>query len=160
MTLEKFKELSLKKKIEWIIQYYGIWIVVGIVAIFVTVDFVRTVFFPAPISDICIAILSDDYSRDDVPTMEKEISALTGGSASIVIYNESEAYGISAFTVKVMADQIDLIIAPKTQTDSMNESSYLSSCEKLDGTELYLSIPTKAREGEMLDKTIDYFKER
>ena len=160
MNLEKFKQLTLKKKIEWIIQYYGIWIAVSIIAIAVTISFVHSVFFPKPICDMCVVILSDDYTRDDAPNMEKEISTLIDGSVSIQIYNESELYGDSAFAVKVMSDQIDLIMAPKEKMDSMIQSSYILDYERLNSSGLYMASPVMARTGDKLDKTVEYFKER
>lgn len=160
MNFEQFKKLPFLKKIEWIAQYYGVWIIVSIVAIFVAISLVRSVFFPKPISDVCILILSDDHTRDEIPKLEDEIAAATGGSASVEIYNVSEAYGDSAYTIKLLSDQLDLVIAPKEQTDSMMESGYLVSAEKMKNEDLYLGIPERARNGEILDKTIDYFKAR
>lgn len=160
MNFEKFKSLPFLKKVEWILHYYGVWIVVFIIAIVVAVNLVRAVFFPKPISDVCVMILSDDYVRDDIPKLEEEISAVTGGTVQVEVYNVSEAYGDSAYTVKLLADQLDLVLAPKEQTDSMIESGYLESAEKLANEELYLAVPGRARKGEMLDKTIDYFRER
>ena len=158
MNLEKFKAMPLSKKIEWILHYYGIWIAVAIVAIYVAFSFLHTVLFPEPIKDTNIIILSDEFSRDNVPELEEEVSTLTQGSVSIVIYNLSEVYGNSAFSIKLNADQNDLVLAPKEETDQMIESGYLEKYEKLDYDDLYLGIPTNARKGEKLDAAIEYFK--
>ena len=104
---------------------------------------------------MCVVILSDDYTRDDAPNMEKEISTLIDGSVSIQIYNESELYGDSAFAVKVMSDQIDLIMAPKEKMDSMIQSSYILDYERLNSSGLYMASPVMARAGDKLDKTVE-----
>lgn len=149
--------MPLSKKIEWIIHYYGIWIAVGVIVVFVIFSFMKTVLFPEPISDTNIIILSDDFDRGDVADIENEISTLTEGSVSITIYNVSEMYGRSAFSIKLNSDQIDLVISPKEEADQMRESGYLSACEKMSYGDLYLGIPVNARKGDKLDVAIDYF---
>lgn len=157
MNLEKFKELPFSKKIQWIIQYYGVWIIVAVIAIGVICSFLHSVFFPDPIPDTNIIILSDEFTRDEVPKLEAEIAAITEGTVSITLYNLSEVYGQSAFSIKLTSDQIDIVLAPKAETDEMMESEYLERFEKLDYDDLYMGIPTKARKGEKLDKAIEYF---
>jgi len=159
LNLEKFKEMPFSKKVGWIVQYYGVWIVVTIVAIGVLFSFLHSVFFPDPIPDTCVIILSDEFVRDEIPKLEDEISKLTEGSVSVSLYNLSELYGNGAFSVKLTSDQIDLVLAPKTETDQMMETGYLESAEKLNYNDLYLGIPERARKGERLDKVIQYFKE-
>lgn len=157
MNLEKFKELSLKKKIEWVVHYYGIAIVVAIIAICVAANFLYSVFCPKPLSDICVLILSDDYTGDEIPFLEEEINAITGSSASVEIYNVSDVYGSGAFSIKLNSDQVDIVISPKEQTDLMLESSYLEKYEQIWDKDLYLGIPFKARKSENLDKTAEFF---
>jgi len=159
VNLEKFKEMPFSKKIGWIVQYYGVWIIVGIVAISVLCSFLHSVFFPDPIPDTNIIILSDEFARDEISEIEKEVIAYTGGTASVTLYNLSEVYGNGAFSIKLTTDQIDLVLAPKSEMDQMVESEYLESYEKLDYDDLYLGIPVKARKGEKLDKAIKYIKE-
>lgn len=160
MDLDKFKGMPFKKKIEWIVHYYGIWIIVSIVGICVAVSFAKSVFFPKPLPDVCAIILSDDYLLDDIPLMESEIGEAFGGTCQIEIYNESDVYGNSAFSIKLMSNQVDLVIAPKSAIDSMNETGYLESSEKLGDRNLYIAIPARARKSEALDAAIDYFKNR
>jgi len=160
LNFEKFKSLPFGKKVQWIAQYYGIWIIVAIIGIGVAVSFLHSVFFPEPISDVCVIVLSDDYDRDEIPEIEGEISARIDGSASLQIYNTSEVYGNSAFSIKLLSDQIDLVLAPKEETSQMTESGYLASSEQIGDKDFYIGIPDRARSGEKLDKTIEYFKER
>ena len=159
MNLEKFKEMPFSKKIGWIIHYYGIWIVVTIVAIGVLFSFLHSVFFPDPIPDTNIMILSDEFLRDEIPAIEEHISVVTEGSVSVTLYNLSEVYGNGAFSIKLTSDQIDIVLAPKSETDQMIETGYLESCEKLEYNDLYLGIPERARKGEKLDRAIQYIKE-
>lgn len=159
MNLEKFKSMPFKNKVEWIIHYYGIWIVVGIIAISVLYSFLHSVLFPEPIKDTNIIILSDEFDADTAVSFESDISELTNGSASVTLYNLSDVYGNGAFSIKLTSDQIDLVLSPKTEADQMVESGYLESYEKLDYDDLYVGIPVNARRGEKLDIAIKYFKE-
>lgn len=158
MNLKKFIELPFLKKIEWIVQYYGVWILVTIVGVCVIISLCRALFFPKPICDVCVIIISDDFSRNDIDRLEEEMSSVTGGSTQVEIYNPSEAYGDGAYTIKLLTDQLDIVIAPKEQTDSMLDSAYLSSAESLKGGRLYIGIPNRARVGPMLEKAIEYIK--
>lgn len=158
MNLEKFKSMPLKNKIMWIVQYYGIAIIVGIIAIVVLFSFIDSVFFPDPIPDTNIIILSNSFDRDDIPKIEEEIALETEGTVSITAYSLSEVYGNGAFSIKLTADQIDLVICPEEEKNQMLESGYLESVEELDYEDLYLGVPIKARKGDKLDIAIEHFR--
>lgn len=160
MNFEKFMSMPLIDKVKWIIHYYGIWIIVSIIAIGVAISFIHSVLFPEPISDVCVIVLSDEYDRDEIPVYEEEIAAQINGSVSLQIYNVSDAYGNSAFSIKLLSDQIDLVLAPREETKQMIESGYLESSDQIGDKDFYIGIPVRARKGEMLDRTITYFKER
>lgn len=159
MNLETFKQLSFKKKLQWILQYYGIWIIVSIIAAYVLFVFVKSVFFPEPISDICIIVYSDDYDRNDIPKMESEIANLTGNTTSVEIYNISDVYGSQSFSIKLVSDQIDLVIAPNAQINDMLANGYLESITPMNNNDLSIGVPVNARKANNLDKAISYLLE-
>ena len=73
MDLEKFKQLSLKKKIQWLLQYYGLTALIAVLAIAVISIFLKSVFCPEPISDICVLILDESISYEDTDTITTSI---------------------------------------------------------------------------------------
>lgn len=158
MNFEKFRQMPFSKKIQWILQYYGIWIIVGIVAAYVGITLLNSVINPDPISDICIIILSDDITRDDINMFQSDISELTGKSVTVEVYSPNEEYGLGAFSIKLTSDQLDLVLAPKEQTDQMVSNGYLTEIEEINAYDLYMGITQKARRSDSLDKTIQYFK--
>lgn len=158
MNLEKFKQLSLKEKIQWLVQYYGIAACVIAVAIVVIVIFMKSVFFPEPISDICVLVLEDGVTVEDTERVQEVLEQLTGKSVDVVSYTVTDLYGKDAFAVKLTSDQLDIVIAPYDETMQMMQTGYLKEEQKLEQSELHLGIPQNARTGEAYEYAIEYLK--
>lgn len=158
VDLEKFKQLSLKKKIQWLLQYYGLTALIAVLAIAVISIFLKSVFCPEPISDICVLILDESISYEDTENIAGELEQITGKSVDVVSYGKTDIYGKEAFAIKLTSDQLDIVLAPYEETMQMLEAGYLTDQQALNNTKLYLGIPRNARTGEALDQTIDYFK--
>ena len=158
MNLEKFKQLSLKGKIQWLVQYYGVLACVVIVAIVVIVIFFKSVFFSEPISDICVLILDDGVTVEDTDLVREDLEQLTGKSVEVVSYTAINPYGRDAFAVKLSSDQLDIVIAPSEETVQMMQTGYLKEEQKIEQSELHLGIPQSARTGEAYELAIEYFK--
>lgn len=158
MNKEKFRELSLKQKIEWLLHYYGVAFVVGIIALFVAVVFVRSVFFPEPLSDVCVLILSDDTTSDDAFALQSIIEEKTGMTSQVSAYNTTDMYGRQSFSAKLTADELDIIVAPEEETLGMADNKYLTHYEKVGNKNLYIGTSYRAREGQLLDDTFTIVK--
>lgn len=158
MDRKKFKELSLKQKIEWLLQYYGVVAVVAVIALIVAVIFIKSVMFPEPMSDVCVLILSDTLTQEEAYDVENVIEDKTGKTAQIAVFGESDVYGRQAFSAKLTADELDLVVAPKEETDGMLENGYLISSEELEGISLYIGHTYRSREGEIIDIAYDEVK--
>lgn len=159
MDWNKFKALTWKQKLQWFIQYYGIVTVVVLISIYVIFVFVKSILAPAPISDICILVYSDEVQTDEVIKIQEALCEKTGHTIEITNFMVSDVYGIQAFATKLTADQLDLIVAPLEQTEDMMNSNYLIGYEKIGSTELYLGLPKKARTGELLEQVRDYLSD-
>ena len=159
MNKDKFKELSLKQKIEWLIHYYGVAFIVGLVALIVAIVFIRSVFFPEPLSDICVLILSDDVTSDDAFALQSIIEEKTGKTSQVSAYNTTDMYGRQSFSAKLTADELDIIVAPEEETMGMLDNKYLIRYEKVGNKNLYIGTSFRAREGQLLEDTYIIVKE-
>ena len=165
MDRKKFKELTFRKKIEWLIHYYGIAAIVAVIAVIVVISLVKSVFFPKPLEDMCVLILCEDMGQEEAFDLQDVIEANTGKTAQVSSYIVSDVYGRQAFSVRLNADTLDIVIAPGEEKDGMTESGYLVKSEPLTGYEdLYIGTTIRSRQGELLDQTYeivkDYFAER
>lgn len=159
MNKDKFKELSLKQKIEWLVHYYGVAFIVGLVALIVAIVFIRSVFFPEPLSDICVLILSDDVTSDDAFALQSIIEEKTGKTSQVSAYNTTDMYGRQSFSAKLTADELDIIVAPEEETMGMLDNKYLIRYEKVENKNLYIGTSFRAREGQLLEDTYIIVKE-
>ena len=152
MDKEKFKSLSFKKKIEWLIQYYGLAAIAVLVTIGVIISLVKAIFFPAPPADICVLIYSDEVNDQFVVELEEIIEADTGKNIEVTKISPSSAYGNQALSARLTDENLDLVLAPITETDYMKESDFLTESTPIDGTEMYMDTTIRARDGELLSR--------
>lgn len=146
----------MKKKIKWLIDYYWVHAVVTIFALIVIITFVKSVFWPEPVKDICVMILSDEITKDQGAGLEGELEELTGRTVEVTIYGVTENYGTSAFAIKLTSDQLDFVLAPYNESIEMTNSGYLQSQKEIEHSKLYLGIPQNARCGKEYDMTGEY----
>ena len=137
MNWTKFKSLSLREKLQWIFQYYGLTIAVVAAALFVGGVFLYSVLGPGDGSVIHVLILDDHQSADVCRAFSEDLSALLGGECDVTSYTESNANQMQAFVIRLMTDELDLIIAPKAQMDELLENEYLRSSTELPEGALY-----------------------
>ena len=156
MDKKQFKEMPLKKKLQWLMQYYGVTAIVTLLIVFVAVWFIKSVFFADPIEDVCVLIYSDEVLEEECARYKEEIEKNTGHSAEVVVYHLSDAYGSQAFAAKVGTDQTDVVIAPEHEMTLLNENGFLRSYAQIEGTQMYMGIPMAAREGDLLKYVLDY----
>lgn len=160
MNKEKFKELSFKKKLQWLVQYYGVVALISVIVLFVAGYFIKSVLAPAPIADVCIMILSDEVYTEEAIEMQYNLSKELDCAIDVSAYMVSDPYGMQSFATRIMADQIDIVVAPKDASEDMLNNSYIPEYEELNGTNLCISKPVKARESEKQMKCIDYLRNR
>jgi len=153
MNKEKFKDLNFKEKIEWLLHYYGVAFIAGLVVLFVAIVFIRSVFFPEPLSDVCVLVLSDELLTEDATSIQTTIENKTGKTASVSVFYTDDIYGRQSFSTKLTADELDIIVAPKEEAMGMVENEYLTEYEEIEGTNLYIGTSYRAREGQLINDT-------
>jgi len=160
MDRKKFRELTFKQKIEWLVHYYGVTAIVAVIALVVVISLVKTFLFPDPLSDMVIVVLSENMGQLEADELQTQIEEKTGKTVLVSAYIVGDVYGQQAFSARVTADTIDVIIAPENERNLMEESGYLTLVEPLSGYDsLYIGTTMKSRQGELLDETYKIVKE-
>ena len=175
MNWEKFKSLKLSEKLQWILQYYGLTIGVAAAAIFVGAVFLISVFGPGDDYAVRVMILDDRLSSDACRVFSEELGGLLSGECDITGYAETGAEQMQAFIVRLMTDELDLIIAPTEIMDELAQNEYLRGAAALgadsryhmytsgsERTEISFSIGQTARskKTDHISEVIDYFNEK
>ncbi|MDO4475860.1 MAG: hypothetical protein Q4B59_03670 [Lachnospiraceae bacterium] len=158
MTKEQFREMNLKAKLQWLLQYYGLTTLVVIIALLVIFNLVKTVLFPAPEPDGHMVLLTDEFVQENALAWQKELEQQTGKDILIEVFNVSDLYGQASFSAKMGVDQIDLVVVPENEKDMLLEAEAIEKATKLELTDLYMAVTTTAREGETLEAMIAYFE--
>ena len=172
MNREKFKSLSLREKIQWIFQYYGLTMAVAAAAILVGAVFVSSVFGSGDHYAIRVMILDDRQSSDVCQVFSAELGALLSGECDVTGYTESGAEQMQAYVVRLMTDDLDLIIAPAEVTDELLQYGFLRGAVTLSedsryhlytggsdraGTVYCIGETMRSRNADHIPAAIDYF---
>ena len=137
MNWKKFKELSLGRKLQWIVQYYGVTIVIAAIALCVGIVMVRTFFGPAENYALRVMILDDHSSADLCRVFGAELGEVLGGECDVTSYLKSDPDQMQAFAVRLMADNLDIVIAPADETQQLLQSNFLSGAMELAADSFY-----------------------
>ncbi len=154
MDREKFKEMSFGKKVEWLVQYYGVATIAIIVAVLVCIYLIKSIFMPADYEDLCVLIYSDEISAEDADMLCNSLQEKTGKTIAVLRYGESDAYGSQSFALKLSDTVLDIVIAPDEETEKLVQSGFFAEYKKIEGKNLNLGISGRARRGELLDEVV------
>lgn len=173
MDWNKFKQMSLSRKIQWVIQYYGLTIAVVAAVVIVGTVFLKSVFGPADTYAIRVMILDDRQSADICRDFSEELSTILSGECDITSYLESETYQMQAFVVRLITDDLDLVIAPEHVVVQMVENGYFIRAMKLEEDSyyyeatgrntaeeeeaIYIGEPRSSQNTENIPAAMDYF---
>ncbi len=160
MNPQKFKEMPTKKKIQWLVQYYGVATVVGIIVIATALYFIKSVFFAPPEADINVLILSDAIYGAGFENLEQDFEAELGVDASFSLYGENDAYGRQAFAAKIGADRLEIVICPLEEVTLLSENGYLLSYGEIKGTSLYIGVPKSAKNSDKLLEGMEFLENK
>ena len=137
MDWKKFKSLRPGEKVQWIFQYYGLTMAVAAAAIIVVTVFLCSVFGPGDQYAIRVMILDDHQSAENCLAFSVELGAILSGECDITGYLESDDEQNRALTVRLLTDELDLIIAPEGVVNELLQSEYLLNAVKLPADSLY-----------------------
>ena len=174
MNWDKFKAMSILQKTQWVIQYYGLTMVVVLVALIVGAIFIRSVFGAENEYAIRVMILDDHLSKEVVNRFRDDLRIELEGESDISSYMESDISQKQAFTVRLLADELDIVIAPKKEIEEMQRSGYLHRIEAISqdsfyysvtrgeddkpGTDLYIGETVKSKNIRSVDAVINYIQ--
>ncbi|MCF0187585.1 MAG: hypothetical protein HUJ98_13995 [Bacteroidaceae bacterium] len=127
ITKDKFKNLSLKEKLQWLLTYYGLTAAAFVVGIIVVVALATTVFGEKNEPDVRIICLDDHMSYDNADSIREELLGLFEGEMEIELtsYLKSDPTNQQAFAVRLAADNLDVVVVTKDYFDSMEESGFI-----------------------------------
>lgn len=137
MDREKFKALSFWQKVQWVLQYYGLAMVITALVVFVLVVFIKSVFGPGEEYALRVMILDDRQTTELCQTYSQQLGELLGGACDITSYAESAQYEMQAFVVRLTSDELDLVIAPEEQMEQLMANGYLTGMSPLSDDSLY-----------------------
>lgn len=160
MNLKTFKEMPFKKKLQWLVQYYGIVALVSLIVVFVIGYLIKSILFPEPLPDVCVMILSEDVYTEEAIEMQYELMKANECTFDVRSYIVSDPYAMQSFATRAMTDQLDVIVAPKNHTEDMLNNSYISEYEEIKNTDLCISVPVNARKSKAQENAIDYLRKR
>lgn len=140
MNWSKFKTMSIFQKNQWIIQYYGLTLVVMVVVLFVGAIFVKSVFGTENEYAIRVMILDDYLSQETCNRFRSDLRIALDGECDISSYMESDLNQKQAFTVRLLADELDIVIAPKKEMEELQQNGYLKRMEAIHQDSFYYSV--------------------
>lgn len=129
--------MSIRKKIQWIIHYYGIAIIVGIVAVCVISNLMGRILGEKENYLAKVMILDDRCSEDDRLRIWKELEEELGGVCEVTSYLASDENQFQAFVVRLTGDKLDVIIAPEKEIRELEENSYFQEIYKIEESAYY-----------------------
>lgn len=138
MTKEKFKALPFLKKIQWVLQYYGVTMLVTVIAAAVAVVFFKAVFGPGEQYVLRVMALDDRLSVDQCRTFAQELEEKLGGECDVTSYLASDFSQMQAFAVRLTTDPLDLVIAPEEQMEQLIENGYVAAGLQLQEDSRYM----------------------
>ena len=137
MNWDKFKNLSLRGKLQWLLQYYGLTAAIAATAIIVGAVFLTSVFGPGENYALRVMILDDRSSADLCRVFGEELGEVLGGACDVTAYLKSDPDQMQAFVVRLMADNLDIVIAPADETQQLLQSNFLSGAMGLEADSFY-----------------------
>lgn len=138
MTKEKFKALPFLQKIQWVLQYYSVTMLVAVVAVGVAVVFFKSVFGPGEQYVLRVMALDDRLSVEQCQTFARQLGEKLGGECDVTSYLESDISQMQAFAVRLTTDPLDLVIAPEEQMEQLIENGYVVAGLQLQDDSRYM----------------------
>lgn len=141
MNKELWNQMSFSQKIVWFVQYYGITVVAVIVAVAVVLSLLKSFLSASDKGDMRVIILDGGASTELSYEYQDEISKLIGGEAEVAAYIKDDMEHMQAFSVRLYADDLDIVIAPEEEIRQMAEVGYLLPYDPNGITSFYGKFP-------------------
>ena len=141
MNKELWNQMSFSQKIVWFVQYYGLTVVAVIVTVAVILSLIKSFLNASDKGDMRIIILDGGASTELSFEYQEEISKLIEGEAEVAAYIKNDMDHMQAFSVRLHADDLDIVIAPEKEIREMAEVGYLLPYDPNGITSFYGKFP-------------------
>lgn len=141
MNKDMWNQMSFSQKTVWFVQYYGLTIVVVVVTVAVILSLLKSFMNASDKGDMRIIILDGGVSTELSFEYQEEISKLIDGEAEVAAYIKDDMDHMQAFSVRLHADDLDIVIAPKEEMCEMAEVGYLLPYDPNGITSFYGKFP-------------------
>lgn len=147
---EKLSEMSFKKKLAYLKEYYGVQALLTIIGIAFVSYLLYSIFGPKTDIQLEVAIINNTV-KDEVLTEFKddftEYLQLDSGTEEVIInsnyYFDNESTGYSMrqiLSTHIAAQEIDIIIAPQSEFQGYAYTGYLIDLSEQLPTDLYTAM--------------------
>ena len=143
MNWNKFKAMSIIQKVQWIVQYYGLMIVVMVAVLIVGTAFMKSVFGAQKEYGIRVMVLDDFLSSEALDRFRRDLTVALKGECDITSYMEKDLEHKQAFTIRLGVDELDVVIAPKKEMEELQKNGYLVRMEVINQESFYYRVTRK-----------------
>ena len=141
MNKELWKQMNFSQRVEWLVQYYGVTVLVVIVAVVVALSLGRSFFGAKERGDMRVIILDNGVSSELCNQYQEEISQRINGVTEMSAYVKNDPTHMQAFSVRLTADDLDIVIAPEEEMRQMAGNGYLIPYEATGVTGFFADYP-------------------
>lgn len=125
MNKELWEKMSFSQKIQWLVQYYGLTVAAIVVTIIVIISLLVAFLNAGDKGDMRMIILDNGMSSELCGVFGEEIGELISGEAEVSSYIKNDPTHMQVFSVRLQADDLDIVIAPKDDIQEMAKVGYL-----------------------------------
>ena len=158
VTREELKELPLKKKIQYFMDYYAKIVVVAILAVIAVFSLLNTTVFNRSTSRLAILFLNSCQIEDteSLPAELEEYLALENKNdyVSVENFNTDDYQMNMAYVTRIGAGSADLLICSRDDFTEQAEKGYLADLSEVLPQDLYDSLSDRILEGKTAE--MDY----
>lgn len=127
------------KKVQWIIQYYGIAIVVTVISLCVVITVIKSIFGPGEVYAARVMIYDNGCSSDMGQFFQEELTAQFGEPCEVVTYRPDDPVQNQAFIVRLNAE-LDILLAPEAEMQELWKNGYFTEMEKIEPDAYYYQV--------------------
>lgn len=127
MNREKWKSMSVRQKLSWLVDYYSVPFVCTVVAVLVIGFLVYSML--GKNDEDCglrVMILDDRISSEKCELIDEMLTKELSVNVEVIGYHTFVVEEMQAFAVHTSANDIDLVISPQNEANQLNENGYYS----------------------------------
>ncbi len=132
MNSDTWKNMTLKQRVQWLLQYYGLKAACVVAAIGVVIYLIFSMLGGNEEEyGLSVLILDDRVGTEKSETLKNEMEELLDCPVEVVSYTSTVMEQMQAFSVRTTAGGIDLMIAPENEMQQLRSNNYFSGDYRL-----------------------------